>query len=138
MFLKRRTDEAERSPGKPQAIVSRRGGLSILAADLQITGSLRSDGEIHIDGIVNGEVVAAAITIGSTGTVIGDVSADRVTIAGTVHGTVSAVRVSLAKTARVHADVRCEAFDSAPGAVLELQGESAAAAAAEASPTEDA
>jgi cytoskeletal protein CcmA (bactofilin family) len=106
-------------------VVSRRGGLSILAADFQITGNLRSDGEIHIDGIVNGAVAAAAVTVGPTGTIIGDVTADRVTIAGTVHGTVYAGRVSLAKTARVHADVRCQAFDSAPGAVFELQGEAA-------------
>ncbi|GGF27328.1 hypothetical protein GCM10011611_36720 [Aliidongia dinghuensis] len=125
MFSRRRTEEG----GKPQPVVSRRGGLSILAADFQITGSLRSDGEIHIDGIVNGDVEASAITVGQTGTVIGNLYADRVTIAGTVHGLVSASHVSLLKTARVHADVRCHAFDSAPGAVLELQGESAAATA---------
>jgi len=106
-------------------VVSRGGGLSILAGDFQITGSLRSTGEIHIDGIVNGEVVAAAIMVGQTGTVIGDLIADQVTIAGTVHGTVTATHVSLMKTARVHADVRCHELTSAPGAVLELQGRSA-------------
>lgn len=106
-------------------MVSRGGGLSILAADFQITGSLRSAGEIHIDGIVNGEVVAAAIMVGQTGTVIGDLIADQVTIAGTVHGTVTATAVALTKTARVYADLRCHAFTSAPGAVLELQGQSA-------------
>lgn len=105
----------------------RRGsGLSILAADFQITGNLRSDGEIHIDGIVNGAVSAGIIMVGQSGTVIGDLIADRITIAGTVHGTVNASSVSLLKTARVHADLRCHVFDSAPGAVLELQGESAA------------
>src|SRR5579859_3097923 len=108
-------------------MVSRGGGLSILSADLQITGNLRSTGEIHVDGIVNGEVVAITIMVGQTGTVIGDLIADQVTIAGTVHGTVTASSVSLMKTARVHADVRCHQFDSAPGAVLELQGQSAEA-----------
>jgi len=112
-------------------MVSRGSGLSILAADFQITGSLRSTGEIHIDGIVNGEVVAAAIMVGQTGTVIGDLIADQVTIAGTVHGTVTATAVSLMKTARVHADVRCHEFTTAPGAVLELQGQSALSAAAD-------
>ncbi|HLZ66426.1 MAG TPA: polymer-forming cytoskeletal protein [Aliidongia sp.] len=107
-------------------MMSRGGGLSILAADFQITGSLRATGEIHIDGIVNGEVVAGAIMVGQSGTVIGDLVADRVTVAGTVHGTISAASVSLMKTARVHADVRCQEFDSAPGAILELQGQSAA------------
>ncbi|MDB5360798.1 MAG: polymer-forming cytoskeletal protein [Rhodospirillales bacterium] len=106
-------------------MVSRGGGLSILAADFQITGSLRSTGEIHIDGIVNGEVVAAAIMVGQSGTVIGDLIADQITIAGTVHGTVTATAVALTKTARVHADLRCHGFTSAPGAVLELQGQSA-------------
>jgi cytoskeletal protein CcmA (bactofilin family) len=101
------------------------GGLTILASDFQITGNLRSTGEIHVDGIVNGEVEAAAITVGQSGTVIGDLIADRVTIAGTVHGTVTANSVSLMRTARVHADVRCHAFERAVGAVLELQGQSA-------------
>ncbi|HEV2674614.1 MAG TPA: polymer-forming cytoskeletal protein [Aliidongia sp.] len=105
-------------------MVRRGGGLSILAADFQITGSLRSDGEIHIDGIVNGDVAASAIMVGQSGTVIGDLTADRITIAGTVHGTVSASNVSLMRTARVYADVRCHAFDRAPGAVFELPGES--------------
>ena len=106
-------------------MISRGGGLSILASDFQITGSLRSTGEIHIDGIVNGEVVADQITVGQSGTVIGDLIAERITIAGTVHGTVTATAVSLMKTARVHVDVRCHEFSSAPGAVLELQGQSA-------------
>jgi cytoskeletal protein CcmA (bactofilin family) len=124
VFSKRRqTDE----DGKPRPVVSRRGGLSVLAADFQITGNLRSDGEIHVDGIVNGAITAAAVTVGPSGTIIGDITADRVTISGTVHGTVYAGRVSLTKTARVHADVRCQAFDSAPGAVFELQGEPAGA-----------
>lgn len=117
-------------------MIRRGGGLSILAADFQITGNLRSDGEIHIDGIVNGTVAAGAIMVGQSGTVIGDLIADRITIAGTVHGTVNAASLSLLKTARVHADVRCDQFESAPGAVLELQGEAAAAATAAADPTE--
>jgi len=106
-------------------MVSRGGRLSILASDFQVTGSLRSTGEIHIDGIVNGEVVAAAIMVGQTSTVIGDLIADQVTIAGTVHGSVTATHVFLMKTARVHADVRCTELTSAAGAVLELQGQSA-------------
>ena len=108
-------------------MISRGGGLSILATDFQITGSLRSTGEIHIDGIVNGEVVANAIMVGQSGTVIGDLIADRVTVAGTVHGTITASSVALMKTARVHADMRCHEFTTAPGAILELQGQSAAA-----------
>jgi cytoskeletal protein CcmA (bactofilin family) len=108
-------------------MISRGGGLSILATDFQITGSLRSTGEIHIDGIVNGEVMATAIMVGQSGTVIGDLIADRVTVAGTVHGTITASSVALMKTARVHADMRCHEFTTAPGAILELQGQSAAA-----------
>lgn len=110
-------------------MIRRGGGLSILATDFQITGNLRSDGEIHIDGIVNGAVAATIIMVGQSGTVIGDLTADRITIAGTVHGTVTASSVSLLKTARVHADLRCHLFDQAPGAVLELQGDSAPPAA---------
>jgi cytoskeletal protein CcmA (bactofilin family) len=107
-------------------MVSRGGGLSILASDFQITGNLRSTGEIHIDGIVNGTVTADAITVGQGGTVIGDLVAETVTVAGTVHGTITATSLALTKTARVHADIHCNAFTSAPGAVVELQGESAA------------
>jgi cytoskeletal protein CcmA (bactofilin family) len=95
--------------------------LSVLAKDLHITGELRSDGEVQVDGVVNGQISASQITIGPTGTVIGALNAAEISIAGAVHGSVRGRAVSLGSTARVHAEVACESLNLDKGAVLEAR-----------------
>jgi cytoskeletal protein CcmA (bactofilin family) len=99
----------------------RAGRLSVIARDLQITGALRSDGEIQVDGIVNGDITAPSITIGQTGTVIGRLVAAEIRICGTVHGELDGDHITLARTARVYAQLRHAGLSIEDGAVLERQ-----------------
>jgi len=101
--------------------MSRAGRLSVIARDMQITGALRSSGEIQIDGIVNGDITAPGITIGQTGTVIGRLVAAEIRVWGTVHGELDGDRISLARTARVYARLRHAGLSIEEGAVLEHQ-----------------
>lgn len=106
---------------RPRPVSSRAGRLSVIARDLQITGALRSDGEIQVDGIVNGDITAPSITIGQTGTVIGRLAAAEIRIWGTVHGELDADHISLARSARVYAQLRHAGLTIEEGAVLEQQ-----------------
>ncbi|MGY6627980.1 MAG: bactofilin family protein [Oceanicaulis sp.] len=78
---------------------------SILSADLVVHGSIMSEGEVQLDGTVEGDVRAGALTIGEEANVKGEVVAETVVIRGRVQGSVRARQVQLASTARVEGDV---------------------------------
>lgn len=97
----------------------RGASLSVLAADAQLSGMVSSDGDLHIDGMINGTVVARQVTVGKTGRVFGTIEAAAVTIAGMVHGGVRASALHLSGTAQVYAWVAYDRLTREPGAVLE-------------------
>ena len=86
--------------GKSQSV-----SLSILAADCRLTGDIASDGEVHIDGRLDGDVLCKTLTIGETGVLTGKIGADTVRILGSVNGQVKANEVELGATARVVGDI---------------------------------
>jgi cytoskeletal protein CcmA (bactofilin family) len=88
---------------------------------MQITGALRTDGQIQIDGIVNGDIAAHSITVGQSGTVIGRLVATDIHIWGTVHGELDGEMITLGRTARVYAQTRHAGLTMEEGAVLERQ-----------------
>lgn len=78
---------------------------SIISADMKINGSVVSDGEMQIDGLIDGDVQAASLTIGNSGKIIGEVRAETVVIRGHVKGAVRAKKVELETGANVHGDI---------------------------------
>ena len=78
---------------------------SIISADMKINGSVQSDGEMQIDGTIDGDVQAASLTIGQSGKIIGEVRAETVVIRGRVEGAVRAKKVELETGADVHGDI---------------------------------
>jgi cytoskeletal protein CcmA (bactofilin family) len=79
--------------------------LSVLAADCRLTGDIGSDGEVHIDGRLDGDVMCKTLTVGETGVVTGKIGAEIVRILGSVNGQVKAHSVELGATARVVGDI---------------------------------
>jgi len=92
---------------------------SIISADLRITGNLESDGDIQIDGTVDGDIRSGRITVSETAVVKGALEAETVRIAGKVTGQIKARQVTLLKSAKVVADVMQESFAVEPGASFE-------------------
>jgi len=74
---------------------------SILASDIRITGDLKGDGEIQIEGRLDGNLAAQSVTVGAAGVVVGSIKADTVVVGGAVEGDIKARDVTLTKTARV-------------------------------------
>ena len=91
------------APNKRSAMKSK--APSILSADLTVVGSIVSEGEVQLDGVVEGDVRATSLTIGEDATVKGEVIAETVVIRGRVEGSVRARQVQMAATARVEGDV---------------------------------
>lgn len=92
---------------------------SIISSDLTITGDLSSEGEIQVDGVVEGDIKCKALVIGVKGSVTGEIVADSVRLHGEVNGRMQAKSVFLAATARMMGDVSHESLAIEPGAFLE-------------------
>ena len=66
------------------------GGNTIIGAGTSITGDIESRGDIRIDGILKGNLIAKAkILIGPDGVVEGDVNGQQADVLGKVTGTIS-------------------------------------------------
>ncbi|MCY4035654.1 MAG: polymer-forming cytoskeletal protein [Hyphomicrobiales bacterium] len=92
---------------------------SFLSADLCITGDLISNGELHVEGKVEGAVRAKSITVGEKGQVIGTVTGNEVTICGRVNGDVCANKLHLTGSANVVGDLEHNSLSMEAGATLE-------------------
>lgn len=92
---------------------------SIVSANLRITGDLVSDGDIQVEGAVEGNIKSRMLTIGESGSVKGEVVADQITVAGVVVGKIRAGSVTLAHSADVTGDISHESLGIEAGARFE-------------------
>jgi cytoskeletal protein CcmA (bactofilin family) len=92
---------------------------SIISADVIVTGTLVSTGDVQIDGKVEGDVRSAGLVIGEKAFIHGDVMAEEVTVRGRVEGSVRAHKVLLASTCHVEGNILHEAFAVETGAFFE-------------------
>ena len=92
---------AEFKPAAPKA----KPPASILSSDLQITGNLKTLGDIQVEGRVDGNISAHLLTIGEGATVKGEIIADDVVVNGHVIGRVRGLKVRLTSTAQVEGDI---------------------------------
>ncbi|MEE9209190.1 MAG: polymer-forming cytoskeletal protein [Kiloniellales bacterium] len=97
------------------------GVPSIISPDLKIIGDLKSNGDIQIDGRIEGDIHSRLLTVGEQATVEGCIVADTVRISGTVLGQVRAKTVHLDKKARVTGDITHETLTMEAGAFFEGQ-----------------
>lgn len=95
--------------------------LSIVSKDLHVVGDLKTDGEIRIDGIVEGDVSGRSLTVGDDAKVTGEVVADVVVIRGTVLGPVRARRIEIAAAAKVVGELWHETLSLAAGAHVDCK-----------------
>jgi cytoskeletal protein CcmA (bactofilin family) len=86
---------------------------------LVVTGTLKSTGDVQIDGRVEGDVYSASLVIGEKALIHGDVAAEEVTVRGRVEGSIRARKVLLASSCRVQGNILHEAFAVETGAYFE-------------------
>jgi cytoskeletal protein CcmA (bactofilin family) len=81
--------------------------VSIVAADMVVSGNLQSQGVIRVEGRVAGNVTAGdQILLTQGGVIEGDLETKEAVLAGEVHGTVTAFeRTEIQTTARLLGDI---------------------------------
>ena len=108
----------------PAAAAPRANGAatqSIISRDLKIKGDLICNGDIQIDGQVEGDVQGRSITVGEGADVHGTISSDNIRVCGSVNGQLKGQSVVLAKTAKLIGDVVHQTLAVEPGAFFEGQ-----------------
>jgi len=94
-----------------------RGGIvSVVGADMTVSGDVSTEDELRVDGQIDGNVRCGVLDLGGGGTIAGDIAAEETRLAGTVRGKVDARVVVLESGARVTGDVRYESLTIAAGA----------------------
>ncbi len=114
--------EAEKAPARPAEsapsflrsgnseasgthVTKAKPAASVLAADLTITGNVKTTGDVVIEGIVDGDIRAHLLTVGETATIRGEIVADDIVINGRVIGRVRGLKVRLTSSAQVEGDI---------------------------------
>lgn len=104
--------QAEKAPDKPKV-------PSIISADLHISGNLKTDGDVQIDGVVDGDVESDLLTIGDSATINGCLSGEIIRVAGTVNGEITGRVVELTRTARITGDINYHSLAIEAGAFVQ-------------------
>ena len=77
---------------------------SLLSTDLFIKGNLTTNGDIQIEGEVEGNIKANLLTIGKEAKIKGELNTDELIVNGHVSGTIRA-KVTLTSSAKVEGDI---------------------------------
>lgn len=98
------------------------GSASLLEADIEIVGDISFNGELYLQGRVNGNIVApiessAALYVQEQSEVIGEIRAPRLIIAGKVSGDIFASsRISIKASAEIFGNIHYSELEMEEGA----------------------
>ena len=107
-----------KSAASRQAPTTRTG--SILDADTHVEGTLRSEGNVRIDGTFVGDITAQGkVHVGEQAKLEGDLTGETVAVAGMVRGDVTARKVSILRTGRVWGNLRLETLMTEEGGFIQ-------------------
>ena len=92
---------------------------SLISQDLTLEGGVVGEGELHVDGVIRGDVRVGRLTLGDTGHIEGSIQAETVDIRGRIIGTITAKQVRLFGTAYVDGDITHEQLSVETGAFFQ-------------------
>lgn len=99
----------------------RKGIPSIISSGLNILGNLVSDGEIEVEGRIEGNVTCTTVTIHRSGFIKGDITAESIHVNGEIKGVLKARNIKLSQYARVTGVIMYETLSIEDGAFVDGQ-----------------
>jgi cytoskeletal protein CcmA (bactofilin family) len=93
--------------------------MSVIGADITITGNIEASVDLHIEGRVVGDVRCSTLILGESSKVSGGIQAARVRVAGTVEGSIETRDLAVEATAKVMGEINYGRLRVASGAVIE-------------------
>lgn len=106
----------ERTPGTPAPT---EGQMSVIGADILVTGNIEAEVDLHIEGRVQGDVRCATLILGENSSVVGKIFAERVRVSGTVEGAINTTDLAIESSARVKGEVTYSRLRIGNGGIVE-------------------
>ncbi len=119
---------------KPQTVVTAVSNTkpeTIIGSNTSFVGTIKSDGNMRIDGTVEGDIeVLGNLIIGETGRVIATIKSQNCHVSGAVRGEITVVdQLEISPTGKVWGDIMTSALHIEPGGLF--RGQSTMSANAE-------
>ncbi len=92
---------------------------SIVSQNTKVKGDIISDGIIHVDGHVEGDISCEELVIGLKGSVVGKVTTNHLHLYGTLQGQAVVDQLFIAKTAKLIGDAAHNSIAIEPGAYID-------------------
>ncbi len=92
---------------------------SIISENTQLKGDIISNGTVHIDGQIEGDISCEELVIGVKGIVHGSVTAKTINLYGCLEGKATAENLFIAKTAKLIGDAAHVTIAIEPGAYID-------------------
>jgi cytoskeletal protein CcmA (bactofilin family) len=93
--------------------------VGVISAGMVMDGNITASQQILVEGSVRGSVTCETFLQGASGSVVGNIRADKVRIGGTIRGDIAASAISLQSTARVIGDITYDALLMAAGSQVD-------------------
>ncbi|ABX05329.1 MAG TPA: hypothetical protein DEF47_21295 [Herpetosiphon sp.] len=105
---------AQSPTGKPETVIG---------ANTTFVGTLKSDGNVRVDGSVEGEIeVLGNLIVGSTGRVIATLKAQNIHVSGAVKGEIIATeQLEISPSGKVWGDITAASLHIEPGGLFRGQ-----------------
>jgi cytoskeletal protein CcmA (bactofilin family) len=94
---------------------------SIFSADTTLTGDLKTEGDITVEGTIEGNIQCRCLTLSGEPVIKGSAKAETAIVSGTFSGDIRAKKVILTKTAKVQGRIFNKTLEIQSGA--DFQGE---------------
>lgn len=92
--------------------------MSVIGADIVVTGNIEASVDLHLLGKVNGDVRCATLILGEGSAIRGNVYAERVRAAGAVEGSLETKDLAVEASARLSGDITYSRIRVANGAIV--------------------
>jgi cytoskeletal protein CcmA (bactofilin family) len=93
--------------------------MSVIGADITITGNIEASVDLHIEGKIVGDVRCATLILGESSVVEGHIHAERVRVSGAVNGSIDTRDLAIEATAKVAGEISYDRLRVANGGTLE-------------------
>ena len=92
--------------------------ISVIGAEILITGNIEAEVDLHIEGRVVGDVRCATLILGERSSVAGNIYAQRVRVSGQVEGSIETVDLAIEAGATVRGDITYSRLRIANGGIV--------------------
>ena len=93
--------------------------FSVLGSDVAIKGNVSASADLHVDGVVEGDIKCTSLVQGESSHVTGGINAETARLSGRVTGSINVRELVILKSAQIEGDVHYDSLTIEQGAQVD-------------------